>query len=171
MEIKRELLLLRKALRHQGEVLDALLLQYRRDSADSAGGNPHDDASAAAAAASAAVPTGPPSTRLVYYDNFNELRQRFRSNMELLETYRELCTSIQELVNMDADHEMNKVLYFLTLVTTVFVPCSFLAGVYGMNFRTLPELEWKYAYPVWWAVVLVVMVSFAIFFTRFRRVL
>ena len=41
---------------------------------------------------------------------------------------------------------MNRVLYFLTLVTTVFIPAQFITGLYGMNFDNMPELRWKYSY-------------------------
>eukprot|EP00937_MAST-01D_sp_MAST-1D-sp2_P001533 g1533.t1 len=53
------------------------------------------------------------------------------------------------------DDRMNRTLYILTLVTAIFVPAQFLTGLYGMNFEYMPELEWKYSYAVFWAVIVV----------------
>ena len=46
---------------------------------------------------------------------------------------------------------MNEVMYFLTLITAMFVPAEFLTGVYGMNFSVMPELQWTFSYEVFWA--------------------
>jgi len=51
---------------------------------------------------------------------------------------------------------MNQVMKTLTVVATLFIPLTFLAGVYGMNFRFMPELQWKYGYLVFWGIILVV---------------
>ena len=48
-------------------------------------------------------------------------------------------------------NQMNKVMYALTLVTTVFVPAQFVTGVYGMNFKYMPELNYKWSYAIFWA--------------------
>jgi magnesium transporter len=45
-------------------------------------------------------------------------------------------------------HQMNKVMKVLAMISTIFIPLTFLAGVYGMNFRFMPELEQQYAYPI-----------------------
>lgn len=63
---------------------------------------------------------------------------------------------------------MNKTLYILTLVTSVFVPAQFLTGLYGMNFRVMPELNWAYGYYVFWAVVVVSTVAVTVWLRRMR---
>jgi magnesium transporter len=54
----------------------------------------------------------------------------------------------------------------LTIFAAIFIPLTFFAGVYGMNFRFLPELEWKWAYPVWWVVILIVAGIMIYFFKK-----
>ena len=55
------------------------------------------------------------------------------------------------------DNRMNDVMYALTVVTTIFLPGQFLAGVYGMNFEHMPELDYTYGYPVFWVVLFLVV--------------
>ena len=54
----------------------------------------------------------------------------------------------------------------LTIIGTIFIPLTFLAGVYGMNFEVLPELGWTWGYPAFWAVSIVVAVSMFFWFRR-----
>lgn len=81
---------------------------------------------------------------------------------EMIETNRELTTSIFEiyLSTLSADlnrksNRMNRIIQRLTVVTSIFMPLTFLVGVYGMNFRYMPELNWRYGYPAVWLVMLV----------------
>ena len=60
-------------------------------------------------------------------------------------------------------HRTNRIVNRLTLFSMIFLPLSFLAGVYGMNFEVLPELGWRYAYPAFWLVVAVFVVAFILF--------
>ena len=60
-------------------------------------------------------------------------------------------------------HRTNRIVNRLTIFSMIFLPLSFLAGVYGMNFQVLPELGWRYAYPVFWLVVVVFVVAFIAF--------
>jgi magnesium transporter len=52
----------------------------------------------------------------------------------------------------------------LTIMSTLFIPLTFLAGVYGMNFKYMPELEWRYAYPSFWGIVGVVFLTMVLWF-------
>jgi len=54
----------------------------------------------------------------------------------------------------------------LTVFAAFFIPLTFLAGVYGMNFKYVPELEFKYSYPIFWGVVLIVGVTLFLYFKR-----
>ncbi len=63
-------------------------------------------------------------------------------------------------------HRMNEVMKVLTLVATVFIPLTFIVGVYGMNFRYMPELEWKWGYFVVWGVMLACIAGMLLFFKR-----
>jgi magnesium transporter len=89
--------------------------------------------------------------------------------IELMETYREVTISITETYMNAMSQRMNQTMKVLTVIATIFMPLSFLAGVYGMNFQTMPEMEsaWTYPwiYPIgfWTACCLIVAVMFAVF--------
>lgn len=77
--------------------------------------------------------------------------------MDLVETHKEAVTSVLDLHLTLISNKMNEVMKVLTIVATMFIPITFLAGVYGMNFERMPELGWTYAYPVlFWSVVALV---------------
>ena len=76
--------------------------------------------------------------------------------------------SLQEYYRAVQDDRMNKTLYVLTMVTSVFVPAQFFTGLYGMNFRVMPELNWRYGYYVWWGVVIICTALVSICLRRTR---
>jgi magnesium transporter len=61
---------------------------------------------------------------------------------------------------------MNQVMKVLTIIATIFIPLTFLAGVYGMNFKYMPELGWRYGYFVVWGIMITVGVVMVIVFKR-----
>lgn len=63
-------------------------------------------------------------------------------------------------------HRMNQVMKTLTIVATIFIPLTFIAGIYGMNFKYMPELEWKYGYFAVWIAILVILVGMMVYFKR-----
>ena len=63
-------------------------------------------------------------------------------------------------------NRMNEVMKVLTLIGTIFIPLTFLAGVYGMNFRYFPELDQVWAYPAFWLVCIIVVTIMVVFFRR-----
>ena len=63
-------------------------------------------------------------------------------------------------------HRMNQVMKTLTIVATIFIPLTFIAGIYGMNFVNMPELEWKYGYLGIWLVIIAVFLVMIIYFRR-----
>jgi magnesium transporter len=70
--------------------------------------------------------------------------------------YRELLSSSLDAYLSVVSNRMNEVMKTLTLVSTVLLPMTFVAGVYGMNFDHMPELHWKYGYAVAWALMLTI---------------
>ena len=66
--------------------------------------------------------------------------------MDMVETYRDVLNGLQDLYISEISLKMNQVMQVLTIITTIFVPLSFLAGLYGMNFEYIPELNFKYGY-------------------------
>ncbi|MDR0722717.1 MAG: magnesium/cobalt transporter CorA [Treponema sp.] len=86
--------------------------------------------------------------------------------VETLETYRELLAGVME-VNLSAlSNRMNKVMKVLTIISTIFIPLTFIVGVYGMNFAYMPELEHPYAYPITWGVMVFIAGGMLLFFKR-----
>lgn len=67
--------------------------------------------------------------------------------IETLETYRDMASSMIDIYLSGVSNRMNEVVKMLTVISTIFMPLTFLAGVYGMNFKFMPELEWEYGYP------------------------
>lgn len=65
-------------------------------------------------------------------------------------------------------HRMNEVMKVLTLVATLFIPITFIAGIYGMNFTNMPELNWKWGYPAVWVIILGSITGMLLFFKRKR---
>jgi magnesium transporter len=61
---------------------------------------------------------------------------------------------------------MNEVMKVLTIFASIFIPLTFFAGVYGMNFDYMPELKWKWGYPVLWGGFLLITVGLLVFFRR-----
>ncbi|MFO0553142.1 MAG: magnesium/cobalt transporter CorA [Polyangiaceae bacterium] len=73
--------------------------------------------------------------------------------MDMVETFREIASSLMDLLMTGVSNRLNEVMKVLTIVSTIFLPMTFVAGVYGMNFNTdrsgwnMPELNWRYGYP------------------------
>ncbi len=76
-------------------------------------------------------------------DSFDHVEQA----LENLDTYREMVTSIMDIYLSQLSNKMNEVMKVLTLIATIFIPLTFVAGIYGMNFENMPELGWEWSYP------------------------
>ena len=86
--------------------------------------------------------------------------------IDIIESYREMSSSLTDLYMSAVSNRMNEVMKVLTIMASFFIPITFLAGVYGMNFEAIPELQWKYAYPLFWIICATVIVGLFIFFRR-----
>jgi magnesium transporter len=86
--------------------------------------------------------------------------------IDLCETYREFGTGMTETYMSSLSIRMNEVMKVLTIIATIFIPITFLAGVYGMNFRRIPELDWRYGYPAFWSVCAIVALGMLAWFKR-----
>ena len=86
--------------------------------------------------------------------------------MDHIETNRDILSGLQDLYISEISFKMNKVMQVLTIVTTIFVPLSFLVGLYGMNFEYIPELKYKYGYFVLVGLMVVLVVSLLALFKR-----
>lgn len=91
-------------------------------------------------------------TRLYMHDLYDHVIQI----MDIVEILRENASDLTETYMSSASHRMNEIMKVLTLIGTIFIPLTFLAGVYGMNFHHFPELDKPWAYPAFWVICVVV---------------
>jgi magnesium transporter len=99
---------------------------------------------------------------------FQDILDHLNSSISSLESFRDILTDLMELRLAQVSHSMNQVMKTLTVVSTVFIPLTFLAGVYGMNFTYLPEKDWKYGYLFFW-VFIVIVVAIMLFYMRRKK--
>jgi magnesium transporter len=63
-------------------------------------------------------------------------------------------------------NKMNEVMKVLTIIATIFIPLTFIAGIYGMNFEFMPELRWRWSYPMLWSVLIIVGAAMVVYFKK-----
>jgi len=141
-QIKRELLEIRRAIWPQRDAINALI----RDSSDLIS---HD-------------------VRLYLRDCYDHAVQV----LDIVETYRELASSMTDVYLSSVSNRMNEVMKTLTIISSIFIPLTFIAGIYGMNFNTetsplnMPELNWYWGYVATLTVMAIVALGMIIFFWR-----
>ncbi|MCO6494283.1 MAG: magnesium/cobalt transporter CorA [Bacteroidetes bacterium] len=86
--------------------------------------------------------------------------------IDLLENYRELNTSLRDIYLSGLSIKMNRIMQLLTIISTIFIPLTFIVGVYGMNFHNMPELEWRYGYYMIWCLMSLIVIGMLLFFKR-----
>ena len=141
-ETKRDFMVLRRAIFPLRETLNAL----QRDD----------------------VPQIAAETRVYLRDAYDHVIQL----MDLVETYREMSGGLMEAYQSSVGYRTNEVMRVLTIFATIFIPLTFVAGIYGMNFDreaspfNLPELGWAYGYPAFWGVMVLIAGALLLFFRR-----
>jgi magnesium transporter len=88
--------------------------------------------------------------------------------IDTIESLRDALNGLQDLYLSTLSHKMNEVMKVLTIMATIFIPLTFIAGIYGMNFKFMPELEWKWSYPILWALLVAIFVFMLLWFKRKR---
>ncbi len=79
---------------------------------------------------------------------FRDVYDHIIQVINTVETFRDMVTGMIDLYLSNVSNKMNEVMKVLTIIATIFIPLTFIAGIYGMNFRNMPELEWKFGYPI-----------------------
>ena len=102
------------------------------------------------------------STRVYLRDIYDHTIQI----IDTVETFRDMLSGMLDIYLSSVSNRMNAVMKVLTIIATIFMPLTFIAGIYGMNFRYMPELEWRYGYPMVWGIILVITVTMLIFFKK-----
>ncbi len=84
--------------------------------------------------------------------------------LDIIENHRELVGDLTDIYLSSLSNKMNQVMKVLTVIATIFMPLTFLAGVYGMNFHYFPEIEWRWGYLAFWiAIAITVLVMLWLF--------
>ncbi|GET38303.1 magnesium/cobalt transporter CorA [Microseira wollei] len=141
-QIRRELLALRRAIWPQRDALNSLI----RDGSDLIS----------------------PDVRIYLRDCYDHAVQV----MDIVETYRELSSGLMDVYLSSISNKMNEIMKLLTVISSIFIPLTFIAGVYGMNFNTekspwnMPELNWYWGYPLCWATMIATAAGLVVFFWR-----
>ncbi len=86
--------------------------------------------------------------------------------IEAMESYRDLVSGMQDLYLSTVSNRLNAVMKILTVFATIFAPLTFLAGIYGMNFKYMPELGWKLGYPLFWVITVSLTVTMIALFRK-----
>ena len=140
--IRRELLLLRRNLWPQREVLNSLLRSEN--------------------------PLITEDTTVYLRDCYDHTIQI----LDLIENYREMAASLIDIYISSTSYRLNEIMRVLTIIATIFIPLTFVVGVYGMNFShpnspwAMPELHWYYGYPAVWILMIAIVAGMVIYFKR-----
>jgi len=103
-------------------------------------------------------------TEIFYRDVYDHTIQV----MDTIETYRDVISGMLDMYLSSISNKMNEVMKVLTMIATIFIPVTFVAGIYGMNFKIMPELEWPWAYPAVWGVIVFVSAVMVVYFKKKR---
>jgi magnesium transporter len=98
--------------------------------------------------------------------HYRELQENINQAAEMLDYYREVLYDELDTYHSAMSTKLNDIMAVLTIFSVVFIPITFLAGVYGMNFDNIPELHTKYGYFVLWGVMIVIAIFMLIYFKR-----
>ncbi|AUC81078.1 magnesium/cobalt transporter CorA [Lacinutrix sp. Bg11-31] len=85
---------------------------------------------------------------------------------DTIDIYREMIWGLMDMYMTTISNRMNEVMKVLTIIATIFIPLTFIAGIYGMNFDNIPELHYKYSYQVLWIVMIVIFLGMLYYFKR-----
>lgn len=86
--------------------------------------------------------------------------------IDTMETFRDMLSGMLDIYLSSISNRMNEIMKVLTVIATIFMPLTFIVGVYGMNFKYMPELEWRWGYPMVWVVLLVIAGGMIVYFRR-----
>jgi magnesium transporter len=88
--------------------------------------------------------------------------------IDTLETFRDMVSGMIDIYLSGLSYKMNEIMKVLTLIATIFIPLTFIVGLYGMNFRNMPEIQWQYGYYLVWGIMIGVVVIMLTYFRRKR---
>jgi magnesium transporter len=86
--------------------------------------------------------------------------------IDMVETLRDMVSGMLDVYLSSVSNKMNEVMKVLTIIATIFIPLTFIAGIYGMNFEFMPELKWHWAYPIVWVIIIAIGITMLLYFRR-----
>ena len=86
--------------------------------------------------------------------------------IDTIESYRDVLSGMLDLYLSTISNRMNEVMKVLTIIATIFIPITFVAGIYGMNFKYMPELDWKWGYLAVWSIIVAIVLVMIGYFKR-----
>jgi magnesium transporter len=98
--------------------------------------------------------------------HFNDLLANINLANDYSESYREILSDQLNIYHTTISSKLNDIMKFLTIFSVIFIPLTFLAGIYGTNFDFLPELHFKYSYFIMWAIMLLMAIGMLIYFKK-----
>ncbi len=101
-----------------------------------------------------------PETTRFYADVYDHIVHLIDS----LDTYKDLTTSLLDIHVNTRNNQLNQIMKVLTIISTIFIPLTFIVGIYGMNFKYMPELEWRWGYPAVMLIMLVLALGMLVYF-------
>jgi magnesium transporter len=97
---------------------------------------------------------------------FRDVYEHTIQVMDTVDTYRDILSGMFDIYLSSISNRLNEVMKVLTIIATLFMPLTFLAGVYGMNFEHMPELKWQYGYFMLWGVMIVIALTMLVYFRK-----
>lgn len=98
--------------------------------------------------------------------HFKELQDNINQASESSDSYREILSDQLNIYHTTISSKLNDIMKFLTVFSVIFIPLTFIAGIYGTNFDNIPELHYKYSYFIMWAVIIIVASGMLIYFRK-----
>ena len=86
--------------------------------------------------------------------------------MDAVETFRDMLSGMLDIYLSSVSNRMNEIMKVLTVIATIFIPLTFVAGLYGMNFKYMPELDLPWSYPAVLVLMLAVALLMVVYFRR-----
>ncbi len=102
------------------------------------------------------------STRTYFRDVYDHTIQV----IETIETYRDMLSGLMDMYMSSVSNKMNNVMKVLTIIATIFIPLTFIVGVYGMNFEYMPELDHRHGYFIVWGIMILIFLGMLYYFKR-----
>ena len=98
----------------------------------------------------------------------NDLYDHIKEAIDLSEANREMLVDLMELFYTSTINKLNEIIKVLTIISTIFIPLTFIVGVYGMNFKFIPEFGFRWAYPVLWGIMILITGLMIYYFKKKR---